>query len=464
MAKADRILGLLPSFFRAADPNTLFREVVTALSAPIEEADTLLFRIQRAHRVNVAEDAGDVARLAGLLDLDAQHFEDIHDDPALAYSERLDLMRARIRRIARLHLVGLGTPWAVLEAAAIFLNAEIVPERPGEPLVKHVDPHGYSHKAMLAFPRVPEAPREPLYLHESPLRRQKVDVAERWPLDAWEITNQTPELSPVRIVIRGIGDRTVRPSVFCPATQAGVVFNGVVPDGQTLVIDTYDGATLDKDPVDEWVIGFRGVIADFSREGQPWAVDDRVTTGPYDGRAGRTSDQPGRGGAVPPAPAGHSEWRFKVADGLYDGADFDYCALATPVETIGVWDEDFNFDECVFAYPASGAVGMAWDERVTCSFKLLVPGHVPSPPPAAAPGAAAPPAANPPAPSTNAVARIAGVMPRFKAAGILALVDTSRDAWILGASVIRAGDASDGEGVDFHATRLVNPRTELFVP
>src|SRR5688500_17442628 len=128
MAKADRILGLLPSFFRAADPNTLFREVVTALSAPIAEADTLLFRIQRAHRVNVAEDAGDVARLAGLLDLDAQHFEDIHDDPALAYSERLDLMRARIRRIARLHLVGLGTPWAVLEAAAIFLNAEIVPE------------------------------------------------------------------------------------------------------------------------------------------------------------------------------------------------------------------------------------------------------------------------------------------------------------------------------------------------
>src|SRR5262245_35561821 len=127
MAKADRILDLMPSFFRAKESTKLFREVVAALAAPIEEADSLLFRIQRAHRLNVAERTEDIVRLAGALDLDAGHFEDLINDGALTYERRLDLMRERVRRIARVHLTGLGTPRAVLEAAAIFLNAEIVP-------------------------------------------------------------------------------------------------------------------------------------------------------------------------------------------------------------------------------------------------------------------------------------------------------------------------------------------------
>jgi hypothetical protein len=347
-----------------------------------------------------------------------------------------------------------------MEAAAIFLHAEIVPQRPGGPLLKHVDAAGYSHKAMLAFPSVPTARPEPIYLHESPLRRQKLDPVERWPLDSWPIVNQTPELSPVRIVIRGIGDRTVRPSVFCPAIQAGFVFNGIVPDGQTLVVDAYDGATLDKDPVDEWLVGFRGAIADFSREGQPWAIDDRVMTEPFDGGPVQTSDRPGNG--TPPAPPGVSEWRFKVATGVYDGADFDYCVVPAPPDPIAIWDGDFSFDQSVFDYAASGIVGMAWDERVTCSFKLLLPSYIPAPQPETTKEEAA--AAPPPPPQPNAVARVAGVMPRFKAAGVQAMVDAARDAWILGSSVVRKPDADGGEGVDFHATRAINPRTELFVP
>jgi hypothetical protein len=178
MPKSDRILGFFPAFMRAKDPAKLFVEVVRALSRPIEEADTLLFRIQRAHRINVAEDIHDIVKLAGILNLDELHFEDLLKYSA-SWEEKLDMMRRRIARIARIHLIGLGTPSAVMEAAAVFLNAEIVPENSGDPKIKHVDAEGYAHKVILEFSRLPEKPREPIILYESPLRRQKVDPAER---------------------------------------------------------------------------------------------------------------------------------------------------------------------------------------------------------------------------------------------------------------------------------------------
>src|SRR5262249_1199390 len=138
-------------------------------------------------------------------------------------------------------------------------------------------------------------PREPVYLHESPWRRLKVDPVERWPLDSWTLTNHGPDLAPVRIAIRGIGDRTVRPTVFSPTLQAGVVFNGLVPDGQTLVIDSSDGATLDDNAVDDWVIAFRGGIADFTDETRAIdAIDDGVWTEPFDPAAPAESSGPVR--------------------------------------------------------------------------------------------------------------------------------------------------------------------------
>jgi hypothetical protein len=459
MPKADRVLGYFPSFYRALDANSLFREVVSTLSQPLESADTLLFRIQRAHRLNVAEYAADIIRLAGILNLDSLHFEDLLSDKSLANDKKLELMRQRIIRIARLHLQGLGTPWAAAEAAAIFLNANIVPERTGDPLLKPVDPEGFSHKATLEFFNVPNMPREPLYLHEFPLRRNKLDPAEHWPLDSWQITNSSPDTVPVRILIQGVQDRTVRPSVFCPASQQGIVFNGIIPDGKTLVIDALQGALLDKDPVDDWLICFQGAIADFSREGQSsFVLEEAEPIKPFDGDSARIGDSSTAHRHVPVAVPGPSEWRFKVADAVYDAADFDFCAMSVPSDPIGVWDGDFQFDHSVFSYPSSGITGMAWDERVSCSFKLLLPSHVPvANPPAAGPSTTE-------APSQGPVTRISALIPRFKAAGIQAFVDTAKDAWILGSSLLRDPSAQKGEGIEFHSTRVINSRTELYAP
>jgi hypothetical protein len=54
-------------------------------------------------------------------------------------------------------------------------------------------------------------------------------------------------------------------------------------------------------------------------------------------------------------------------------------------------------------------------------------------------------------------------MPRFKASGVKAYVDTAPDSWVLGESVIRDTAADKGEGVEFHSTSVRNPWTELFV-
>jgi len=43
-------------------------------------------------------------------------------------------------------------------------------------------------------------------------------------------------------------------------------------------------------------------------------------------------------------------------------------------------------------------------------------------------------------------------------------VDTAKDAWTLGESVLRSAQASEGEGVGFHATLLQNPRADMLVP
>ena len=135
MAKYNRILSLFPSIYGARDNTKLLASVVRALAGPLEEADSLLFRIQRAHRLNVAEYENDIVRLAAALDLNPFHFEDILQDKKLSSDQRLTALRSRIKRIATLHLKGLGTPWAIFESTAIFLNTTIVPEQTGDPLV-----------------------------------------------------------------------------------------------------------------------------------------------------------------------------------------------------------------------------------------------------------------------------------------------------------------------------------------
>jgi hypothetical protein len=456
MSRDERVLGALPACYRAGEPGKLLGAVATALAGPIEEADTHLFRIQRAHRLLVAEQAGDVVRLAAALNLDAFYFEDVLGDRELDEAQRLEVLRERVQRIAGLHLAGLGTPWAVLETAAIFLDTRIVPDRPDGPLVRHVDPEGFVHRVTVEAERRPAAPRAELDLYESPLRRRKVDPAARWPLDGWAVDNQNVAPAPVAFLVRGVGERTVRPGLFSPELAEGVVFDGVVPDGTTLVVDTEGEARLDGHPVGDWLVHFRGGIADMTGlDASTYAVDDGSPSVPFDGDLDTLTEPPfRRRRPVPAAPVGRSSWRFTVAEGRFDASRVDQAVYATEHLPVGVFDGDVGFDGGVFDLPASGIVGMAWNERIPCAFKLVLP-------PASS---LTTDGGEGPSNSVNPVDRVAGVLPRFKPAGVRAYVDTGRDAWVLGRSVLRAPDATEGEGIDRHATVLRDRLADAFVP
>jgi hypothetical protein len=456
MSRAERVLDVLPACYRASEPGKLLGAVVSALAGPMEEADTHLFRIQRAHRLLVAEQAEDVVRLAAALNLDAFHFEDLLGDRDLDEQARLAALRERVQRIARLHLNGLGTPWAVLEAAAIFLNARIVADHHGDPLVKHVDPEGFVHRVTVELERRPQAPRAQVHLYESPLRRRKVDPAARWPLDTWAVDNQNVEPARMTFLVRGVDNRTVRPGLFSPDLAAGILFNGIVPNGAILLLDESGEARLDGHAVDDWIVHFRGGIAEFSTlDASAYAVDEGGDARApfFDGDPAALPEPPfRRRRPVPVAPVGRSTWTFTVAEAVFDGSGFDQAVYATEHLPGGVFDGDVGFDAGVYDLPPSGIAGVAWEERIPCAFKLVLP-----PAESLRAGGGAGPAANP-------LDRVAGVLPRFKPAGVRAYVDTGRDAWVLGRSVVRGPDATEGEGIDHNATVLRGPLADAFVP
>lgn len=458
MSKSERVLSFLPAFYNATDKTKLLYEVVHRLAQPFEEADTHLFRVQRAHRIKVAENTEDIIRLSAILNLNIFHFEDILAED-IDYRQKLDLMRERVRRIARVHLSGLGTPWAVMECAAIFLNAKIVPESQNAPLIRHLDNEHFFHMAVIEFPYLPNKPRERIYLQENPLRRQKVDPASHWQMNSWAIKNSNVSSSKIKFVIQGIGDRTVLPCVFSDAGE-GILFNGIIPDGKKLIIDETDGALLDNHPVDEWIIYFKGGTFDnnFSKfDVTNFVCEQNDHSSLFNGDLEEIVISPYvRRKSVPSAPIGRSNWFFKVTEGLYDGTDYDFSVFESPTEPLGKFDVE-NFDECVYDFPASGVVGMAWDESVPCSFKLLLPQNVPGI------GGNTNPGKKGEVKQTSCLNRIGNIVTRFKAAGIQAFVDSAKDAWILGQSVIRGIAETEGEGIEFNSTSLQDLKADRFV-
>ena len=63
----------------------------------------------------------------------------------------------------------------------------------------------------------------------------------------------------------------------------------------------------------------------------------------------------------------------------------------------------------------------------------------------------------------NDLGRVSAIVPRFKAAGIRSVVDTARDAWILGESIVRDLSATKGPGLEVNTTRLRDPYADRLV-
>jgi hypothetical protein len=475
MPKHERALSYFPSFYDAPSSSSLLYHVARALGEPMEHADTLLYRIQRAHRLRVVEELGDLVLLAGALDLSATHFDDIlseappsGDAASLqdyldAYAERVSAARRRMERVARLHLIGLGTVWAVMEGAAIFMNAEVVAPDGASSPIRDEDDEGFSHRIDLRFERAVSAPKTRIVLHENPLRRRKPEPVEVHPLTSWPLKNDAVQAARTLIVIEGAADRTVLPSVFCTATGEGITFYGIVPDGARLVVDSAGGATLAGKPVDEYVSFDVGARFDVAATLDPYSGATgrfvREHDGPrppFDGDLSRLFTLPRQGREqTPEIPVGPSTWEFAVAIGVCDRSDADFAVFEAPLEPIGDHDGVVGFDAAVFDFPASGRVAIGWDERIPCAFKLLVPPRI------AQPGVDDQGHAR----WTNTdIARMSAMVDRFRPAGVRAYVDVAKDSWTLGESVLRSATVTSGDGVERDAACVRSPGADRYIP
>jgi hypothetical protein len=523
-ARARVILGRFPRYMDADTPGKLFSAVVESLADGLETQTSQLGNIRRAHRLANAIEHIDLYRLAALHGLREQDFivlalrlaavrglvetraegdlltylalpddvfppwpADATDPPlsepdriaaaaerlaeALAtlasYGSELDLLRARIRHVIALHRNGNGTVGALLGGAAANLDLD----------VEHIQhmADGYWHVATCRdrFRLIrPEPPAtvpgttSPLpgvdlvALEENPFVDKEIDPVERKHADRFSVLR--PGFEPVFATVRVIGveDHTVRPMVVNMDEGFGLVYHGVVPDGQELRFQTDGQVLLDGVDVDTFSWSFRGAVfatSDghpmnfvFAEEGED-AESDRVgtfaVTAPTQDAFAPSFVWPRPGGALDATEIAVGETRFAyfVQQGHFGGVEEGADVFALPVPVAG------EFDGSVWAPPpgpgpTAGKVGFEWSEREPFAVRVWIPKRF---------------AALDVEGQTEVRERVRVGLDRHRAAGVHVYVDYASDLWTLGSGVLTdLLEEASAEGLIVNGTVLWADGTE----
>jgi hypothetical protein len=326
--RTSKILSRFPAFMLAPSEGKALAAVAGALGSDLDEGERLATGIQRAHRIEVADEARDVLALGALLTL---HPADFFILSALhaggAYDEYVNALRDGVRRAVAVLMDGCGTIWALLEGTAILLDAQ----RTGE--IEHLD--DFVHRVAVHH----HAGDGAIYLVENPLTEHDGgDVARRC-REYLRVTRGGFFDGPVTVQVTGVGNRTVQPMVINLTTHEGVGYTGNVPDGSVLVFTTEGTVLLDGADVTAQAYHFHGALFDC-------------------GGDGFVVFEPG----VMQLPLGDSDWRFSVREGAFDACAFDGCVFALPADTSGE--------------APSGRLKLAWEENEPFAATVLIPSEL----------------------------------------------------------------------------------------
>lgn len=259
---------------RAEQGGKVLGECAAALGRIVDESEGMLLKIQRSHRLKVAEEEVDVLGLAGLLGFVRADFlilSRLYEKGLLIArgeneTERtffkkyrtvyVDQLRRAVQRLGALMQDGCGSIWALLEGTAILINADLVKEE-GNVVIEHpdrdADRGGFVHRVKVAYPALKEDSNPPelvrqqgyIYLVENPLRDNKTDDRDRDHLEKFRIERRGFFPAEAAVQITGMGERTVWPMVVNRSTGEGVGFRGVVPHGKKLLISSDGRGVLD---------------------------------------------------------------------------------------------------------------------------------------------------------------------------------------------------------------------------
>lgn len=416
--RAGKILGRFPTFMLAPSPDKALATIAEALGKDLDESERLATRIQRAHRLPVADEAADVLGLAALLTLrpaDVFIVSALHAHGLFGYDAYVEALRGAVRRMVAVLTDGCGTLWALLEGTAILLHAE----RSGA--IEHVDAHlpqgGFVHRLAVRHHVIedgePATRAGSIYLVENPIVERATDDLERRQRETFRVRRGGFFPGPVAIQVTGTGDRTVLPTVIDRARHEGVGYDGVLADGQKLVFTAEGTVLLDGVDVSGQAYAFRGALADDSPlDGEP-PEDVTIVAGPP-----RPLE----------LPLGDTDWRFSVHEGHFDASSFERAVYRLPADPAAL-----------AALPASGRVQLSWEENEPFAATILIPAALKSLEEAGLV-------------DTDLPTLVRAGLERFRSAGVRLDVTYFDEDWILGKSVLESVDAPAGPGVDFDAT------------
>ena len=448
-SRQTKILSRFPSFMRAEEREKSIGDIAGVLGYDLDEAERLMTRIQRAHRLMLAEEERDVFQLAALAGLqradllilrkfyEKGFFTQGQETEEEAHARYLSELKESVQRIVRIMLQGCGTIWALLEGASVLINANTVGA------VKHTDAGeargGFIHRVPVEY-KVIEHQKQVLkssfiYLVENPLVDRMTEDQERQQREQFNTKRMGFFNEEVAVQITGVADRTVWPMVINQDTHEGVGFRGSVTDGQRLVFATDGKVYLDGSEVTDRCYYFRGALFDHTSFGST-ALKDLFCVakpvGSLDRNYPRPNITPLAELTVPIIRLGESKWRFSVEEGAFDASGFDQAVFTTG-----------NTPE---TSPPMGKVQLLWREHEPFSVAVLIPADLKSLESTMLDG-------------QDLRELVRAGLERFRAGGIKLTVDYYNDSWIMGASTLKTLGESSGVGVDFDGTVTERPAT-----
>ncbi len=393
--RTSKILSRFPAFMLAPSPDKALASIATALGTDMDEGERLATNIQRAHRLEVADEARDVLALGALLTLHPADFfilSALYTGGAVAtYDDYVDALRSGVQRAVAILMDGCGTIRALLEGSAILLDATDNGE------IEHLD--DFVHR----LPVRHHAGEGPIYLVENPLLDKDGGDVLRRCREFLRVTRGGFFDGTVTVQVTGVGNRTVHPRVINATGHEGVGFNGVVPDGSVLVFTTEGTVLLDGVDVTAQAYHFHNALFDYSDFGEDFDVFEPPVTMHL--------------------ALGDSDWRFSVEEGHFDVGTFDGCVFAMPADTSG--------------QDPSGKLKLSWEENEPFAATVLIPAELETLQPLL---------------DGDLPSLVRAGLERFRTAGIRLDVRYFDQGWILDHSVLEDLDSPHGLGVDFDTT------------
>jgi hypothetical protein len=442
VATADLVLSRFPRHLDADAPGKVIGSVVGTLAATVESQFLQVGEVRRSHRLGELDQLSDLARLIalhgmGLAILDGLSRRVRAGNPAIAHDTWLEVARRMVVDLIVLQREESGTITGVLGAAATYLGLQVDE-------IDH-DPDGYWHLARCSDrlePGDPDAPAEWLLaLEENPPRLADLGPSLFAHGSRFAVMRQGFENVPTTVVVKGVGDRSMRPMVVNIDDGIGFVATFPVPDGAVLRFERDGRVVLNGVSVARSCFTFAGaVFADaasdhpksfvFGDDSAVFAVTHPVSDG-FDPRPGL----PHGDGLLSPLRLDRRETRFAVfvGAGTFGSVAVGGTILeAAPSTAAGRFDDSVFLPDPPPAGSASFQIGFEWDEREAYAVKVWIPREFQEhDKPSEAP--------------IREVVR--GLLDRHRAAGVHVYTEHADPRWTLGTGVIRDLDTDDALGV-----------------